>query len=41
MERKRLECAIALNAIRAGMGEQGNTEGNNTNRNRCEDCASC
>ena len=30
MERKRLECAIALNAIAAGMGEKDNTEGNNT-----------
>ena len=40
MERKRLECAIALNAIAAGMGEKGNTESNNTDCNLCEDCVS-
>ena len=38
MERKRLECAIALKAIAAGMGEVPNTEGNYTNCNQCEDC---
>ena len=40
MQRKRLECAIALNAIAAGMGGQGNTECNNTGCNRCGDCVS-
>ncbi len=35
MERKRLECAIALSAIAAGMG---NTERNNTVCNECEEC---
>ena len=35
MERKRLECAIALNAIAAGMGEGQNTECNNTDCNLC------
>ena len=35
MERKRLECAIALNAIAAGMGEKENTNCNNT------DCIEC
>ena len=40
MQRKRLECAIALNAIAAGMGGQGNTERNNTDCNRCGDCVS-
>ena len=38
MERKRLECAIALKAIAAGMGEAPNTDGNYTNCNQCEDC---
>ena len=38
MERKRLECAIALKAIAAGMGEAPNTEGNYTSCNQCEDC---
>lgn len=38
MERKRLECAIALNAISAGMGKQANTERNNTGCNLCEAC---
>ncbi len=38
MERKRLECAIALNAIAAGMGGQANTGCNNTDCNGCEDC---
>ena len=33
MERKRLECAIALNAIAAGMGEGQNTDCNNTDCN--------
>ena len=37
MERKRLECAIALNAIAAGMGEPI-TAGSNTDCNQCEDC---
>ena len=41
MERKRLECAIALNAIRAGMGDQGNTNRNNTDCNPCETCGEC
>ena len=40
MQRKRLECAIALNAIAAGMGGQGNTGCNNTDCNRCGDCVS-
>ena len=35
MERKRLECAIALNAIEAGMGSKRNTNCNNT------DCIEC
>ena len=39
MERKRLECAIALNAIRAGMGAQPNTKCNYTECN--QDCGSC
>jgi uncharacterized protein len=38
MERKRLECAIALNAIAAGMGETANTERNNTSCNGCDGC---
>jgi len=38
MERKRLECAIALNAIAAGVGEKLNTESNTTKCNHCEDC---
>lgn len=38
MERKRLECAIALRAIAAGMGGQGNTECNYTDCNQCETC---
>ncbi len=38
MERKRLECAIALNAISAGMGRQENTERNNTGCNLCGEC---
>ena len=38
MERKRLECAIALKAIAAGMGEAPTTEGNYTSCNQCEDC---
>lgn len=38
MERKRLECAIALNAIAAGMGEAKDTECNNTDCNHCENC---
>lgn len=37
MERKRLECAIALNSIAAGMGGGANTECNNTNCN-LRDC---
>lgn len=41
MERKRLECAIALNAIASGMGEKGNTACNNTDCNQYEDCTSC
>ena len=36
MERKRLECAIALNAIAAGMGERPNTVCNNTDCNLCD-----
>ena len=35
MERKRLECAIALNAIAAGMGD---TECYNTDCNHCQGC---
>ena len=35
MERKRLECAIALNAISAGMGAVQNTDCNNTECNLC------
>ena len=35
MERKRLECAIALNAIDAGMSERQNTDCNNTECNLC------
>lgn len=35
MQRKRLECAIAMKAISAGMGEDANTEGNQ------DDCAQC
>lgn len=35
MERKRLECAIALNAIAAGLSSGGNTDCNNTNCNLC------
>ena len=35
MERKRLECAIALNAIAAGMGAQSYTKCNNTDCNLC------
>lgn len=38
MERKRLECAIALKAIAAGMGEEGYTDSNYTACNRCEAC---
>ena len=39
MERKRLECAIAMAAIRAGMGETPYTERNNTECNGlCQDC---
>ena len=38
MERKRLECAIALKAIAAGMGETGNTNRNYTDCNQCESC---
>ena len=37
MERKRLECAIALNAIAAGMGEATPTC-SNTDCNQCEGC---
>ena len=37
MERKRLECAIGLNAYRAGMG-YNNTERNNT---ECDNCSGC
>lgn len=36
MERKRLECAIALNAIAAGMGGRMNTDCNNTECNLCK-----
>ncbi len=39
MERKRLECAIALNAIAAGMGEQGNTGCDNTDCNLHQSCS--
>ena len=39
MERKRLECAIALRAIAAGMGETENTECNNTDCSLCGSCA--
>ena len=39
MERKRLECAIALNAIAAGMGEVPYTERDNTICNQCGACA--
>ena len=35
MERKRLECAIALNSIASGIVRQGNTECNNTDCNLC------
>ena len=35
MERKRLECAIALYAIASGMGEQMNTSCSNPNYNLC------
>lgn len=35
MERKRLECAIALNAIAAGMGSAPNTGCDNTECNLC------
>lgn len=38
MERKRLECAIALNAIAAGMGGEGYTNCDNTGCNQCDDC---
>ena len=38
MERKRLECAIALNAIAAGMGEAPYTDRDNTKCNLCESC---
>lgn len=38
MERKRLECAIALNAIAAGMGNGPSTNSNNTNCNQCSEC---
>ena len=38
MERKRLECAIALKAIAAGMGETENTDCNYTECNQCESC---
>ena len=38
MERKRLECAIAMKAITVGMGENGNTNGNYTNCNQYGDC---
>ena len=38
MERKRLECAIALNAIAAGMGGEGNTGCDNTDCNQCGEC---
>lgn len=35
MERKRLECAIALNAIAANLGFAQNTDCNNTDCNLC------
>ena len=38
MERKRLECAIALNAIAAGLGESGYTNCNYTDCNHCDSC---
>ena len=38
MERKRLECAIALNAIRAGMGSGEYTGCNHTDCNHCDSC---
>ena len=38
MERKRLECAIAMRALAAGMGQRENTESNYTSCNQCEDC---
>ena len=38
MERKRLECAIALNAIAAGMAGTGYTERDNTDCNQCARC---
>jgi uncharacterized protein len=38
MERKRLECAIALNAIAAGLGECTNTKCSNTDCNQCGSC---
>ncbi len=38
MERKRLECAIALKAIAAGMGEEGYTNCNYTKCNQCDGC---
>lgn len=38
MERKRLECAIALKAIAAGMGEEMYTDCNYTDCNRCGEC---
>lgn len=37
MERKRLECAIALQAIKAGMGDNPNTKCNYTDCNQCEE----
>ena len=39
MERKRLECAIALNAIAAGMAGDKNTGCDNTFCNQCGQCA--
>lgn len=38
MERKRLECAIAMQAIAAGMGETANTKRSYTECNICETC---
>lgn len=38
MERKRLECAIALNAIAAGMGGEEYTDRNHTDCNQCGEC---
>ena len=38
MERKRLECAIAMRALATGMGQRENTESNYTSCNQCEDC---